>query len=186
VGDILCAHAALWDWAFAHEETGEAYGPQAVAEMRQWLARISEGADEIRGVTRVGISLVMQAFEDISIICRRFGSSRPQEASDHTFAYNAEFQTGKSFLHGELVALGSWVMANLQENSPDTLADLYSRTGIFWQPAEIGLTRDEFVKTLATLNAYQKNFGRRFSILDKRRIDRQFIEQVAAQLSFAH
>ena len=48
----------------------------------------------------------MEAFEDISIICRRFGSSRPQEASDHTFAYNAEFQTGKHFLHGELGGVG--------------------------------------------------------------------------------
>ncbi len=68
----------------------------------------------------------MEAFEDISLICRRFGSSRPQEASDHTFAYNAEFQTGKSFLHGELVGLGTYVMACLQDNDPGFLLDAYA------------------------------------------------------------
>jgi 6-phospho-beta-glucosidase len=185
VGDILCAHVALWDWKFAHDQTGEAYDPEAVAAMRNWLGRIQNEADQIRNVTRQGIQLVMKAFEEISIICRRFGSSRPQEASDHTFAYNAEFQTGKHFLHGELVALGSWVMASLQDNDPEFLTQTYERTGILWQPKDIGLTRNEFIQTLSTLNWYHKNFGRRYSILDKRLIDIDFIERMVAQLTFS-
>ena len=126
----------------------------------------------------------MEAFEDISLICRRFGSSRPQEASDHTFAYNAEFQTGRSFLHGELVGLGTYVMASLQENDPRFLLDAYARTGLLWQPRDLGLTRDEFVRILRTLNQYQKNFGRRYSILDERKVSEAFIESVAAGLEF--
>ena len=184
VGDILCAHVALWDWKLAHESRGERYDPAAVDAMRRWLDRIVSGADDIRNVTPAGIRLTMEAFEDISLICRRFGSSRPQEASDHTFAYNAEFQTGKSFLHGELVGLGTYVMACLQDNHPGFLLDAYDKTGLLWQPRDIGLTRDEFVQTLRTLNAYQKNFGRRTSILDERKLDVAFIESVAGRLAF--
>lgn len=184
VGDILCAHTALWDWKLAHDSRGERYDPAAVVAMRRWLERIVDGADNIRDVTRDGIRLIMQAFEDISLICRRFGSSRPQEASDHTFAYNAEFQTGKPFLHGELVGLGTYVMASLQDNDPGFLLEAYHRTGLLWQPRDIGLTRDEFVRTMRTLNAYQKNFGRRYSILDERKISEPFIESMAAGLAF--
>ena len=185
LGDILCSHVALWDWKFAHDEIGEAYDAGAIDAMHAWLERIRDNADEIRQVTQPGIQLVMKAFEDISIICRRFGSSRPQESSDHTFAYNAEFQTGKNFLHGELVALGAWVMANFQDNDPDFLSETYKRTGILWQPGEIGITREEFIKTMSTLNWYQKNFGRRFSILDKRSIDSQFIQKMVANFRFS-
>jgi glycerol dehydrogenase-like iron-containing ADH family enzyme len=185
VGDILCAHTALWDWKFSHEQTGESYDTAAVAAMHDWLQRIRTGADDIRDVTESGVQLVMKAFEDISVICRRFGSSRPQEASDHTFAYNAEFQTGKNFLHGELVALGAWVMANFQGNDPEFLQDTYQRTGIMWQPRDIGLTRAEFTRTLSTLNWYQKNFGRRYSLLDQRTIDSSFVERMVSQLQFA-
>ena len=184
VGDILCAHAALWDWKLAHDSRGERYDPAAVDATRRWLERIASGADDIRKVTPAGIRLIMEAFEDISLICRRFGSSRPQEASDHTFAYNAEFQTGKSFLHGELVALGTFVMASLQENDPAGLLSAYERTGLLWQPRDLGLTREEFVKTLRTLNAYQKNFGRRYSVLDERKVGEAFIESMAARLTF--
>lgn len=184
IGDIVCSHVALWDWEFAHREIGEAYDTGAVNEMHDWLKRIHDNADEIQRVTQPGIQLVMKAFEEISIICRRFGSSRPQESSDHTFAYNAEFQTGKNFLHGELVALAAWVMANFQGNDPDFLADTYAQTGILWQPGEIGISRDEFIKTLSTLNWYQRNFGRRFSILDRRVIDPSFIEKMVANLQF--
>jgi 6-phospho-beta-glucosidase len=184
VGDILCAHTALWDWKLAHESHGERYDPAAVEAMHRWLDRILAGADDVHQVTPDGIKLVMQAFEDISLICRRFGSSRPQEASDHTFAYNAEFQTRKSFLHGELVGLGTYVMASLQDNDPAYLPEAYARTGLLWQPRDVGLTRDEFVKTMRTLNAYQKNFGRRYSVLDERKVSESFIESVVAGLAF--
>ncbi|PWH19549.1 MAG: hypothetical protein DDG59_02650 [Anaerolineae bacterium] len=184
VGDILCAHVALWDWRFAHEQTGEVYDAEAVDQMRYWIDQVSKNADQIRDVTPFGIETIMKAFEGISIICRRFGSSRPQEASDHTFAYNAEFQTGKSFLHGELVALGSWVMANLQENQPEFLEDVFQKCGILWQPRDIGLTRDEFIKVLSTLNWYQTNFGRRYSILNRVQVTPEFIQKIISHLSF--
>jgi 6-phospho-beta-glucosidase len=184
VGDILSAHTALWDWRLAHQSIGERFDPGAAGSMRDWLARIKAEADHICRVDQTGIRVIMEAFEDINLICRRFGSSQPQEGSEHTFAYNAEFQTHRSFLHGELIGLGAFVMALLQDNDPEYLRGIYRETGLLWQPSQIGLAEEEFAQTLRSLNWYQKNFGRRYSVLDERKIDAEFIDMVMAQLEF--
>ena len=184
VGDIICSYTALWDWRLAYEHKGESYDPNAVHQMEEWLKRVHNGAGDIKQVNKKGIQLIMQAFEDISLICRRFGSSRPQEASDHTFAYNAEFQTGKNFLHGELVALGTYVMAQLQGREMTYLEEFYQTTGLLWQPRDIGLTEVEFSKIMASLNWYQKSFGRRYSILDEKTIEPDFIRELVGRLQF--
>jgi hypothetical protein len=61
---------------------------------------------------------------------------------------------------------------------------VYKKTGLRWQPKDIGLTQDEFDKTMATLNWYQKSFGRRYSILDEKQIDQDFLSDIVDQLSF--
>jgi 6-phospho-beta-glucosidase len=184
VGDILCAHTALYDWKLSYEHTGEKYDLNAVDDMQQWLNRIELEAQDIALVNEKGIRLIMEAFAYISIICRKFGSSRPQEGSDHTFAYNTEYQTGRSFLHGELVALGAFVMANLQNNSPENLRNIYKQTGILWQPREVGISKAEFRNILITMNWYQKNFGRRFTVLNVEKISETFIERMVEELEF--
>jgi hypothetical protein len=80
--------------------------------------------------------------------------------------------------------LGTFVMSVFQDNDPGYLLDAYQRTGLLWQPGDIGLTRDEFTRTLTTLNWYQKNFGRRYSILNQKAIDQAFINQILDRLEF--
>ena len=184
VGDILCAHTALWDWGHARDRGQEGFDDEAARAMQAWLGRIRAEAESIRQVTPDGIRLIMEAFADISMICRVYGSSRPQEGSEHTFAYNAEYLTGRGFLHGELVALGAFVMASLQDNAPEWLEEAYRATGLLWQPRDLGLTRAEFVHVVKTLNEYHKNFGRRFSILDTHTLDQAFGERLAERLTF--
>ncbi len=183
-GDILCAHTALYDWKLGHDHQDERYDPEAAAAMQIWLEKIASHAADIREVNQAGVKIIMQAFEDISIICRRFGSSRPQEGADHTFAYNAEYQTGKHFLHGELVALGTYVIANLQRNEPELIRSVFEQTGLLWQPKDLEMTRDDFRLVMKTLNWYQQNFGRRYSVLDEVQIDEQFTESLMEKLLF--
>ncbi len=183
-GDILCAHTALYDWKLAYDHQDEIYDPEAAAAMQDWIEKIALHADDIQEVNQAGVKLIMQAFEDISIICRRFGSSRPQEGADHTFAYNAEYQTGKHFLHGELVALGTYVIASLQENDPDHIRTVFESTGLMWQPKELRMTESDFTRIMKSLNWYQKNFGRRYSVLDEITVDDQFTKKMIENLEF--
>jgi len=183
-GDILCAHTALWDWALAHNERDEAYDERIAAQIRRWLQGLEEAATDIRKVTNKGIRFIVKAFAEINKLCRRFGSSRPQEASEHIFAYNVEHITRRHFIHGELVALGTLVMAALQENDPDWVERLLKRIGILYQPADLGLSRQEFEEALRTLPAYARATNRRFSVIHVRPMDEAFVQRICARLRF--
>jgi glycerol-1-phosphate dehydrogenase [NAD(P)+] len=183
-GDILCAHTALWDWALAHNERDEAYDERIAAQIRRWLQGLEEAATDIRKVTNKGIRFIVEAFAEINKLCRRFGSSRPQEASEHIFAYNVEHITRRHFIHGELVALGTLVMAALQENDPDWVERLLKRIGILYQPADLGLSRQEFEEALRTLPSYARATNRRFSVIHVRPMDEAFVQRICARLRF--
>jgi glycerol-1-phosphate dehydrogenase [NAD(P)+] len=48
-------------------------------------------------------------------LCNQIGHSRPEEGSEHYFAYSVENLLVKSFPHGELVGPGILLMAEFQE-----------------------------------------------------------------------
>ena len=60
----------------------------------------------IRNVTPEGIRALVELFWSEVVLCYKAGSSRPEEGSEHFWAYNLEFRTGRSFAHGDLIALG--------------------------------------------------------------------------------
>jgi hypothetical protein len=72
----------------------------------------------------------------------------------------------------------------LQNNNPESLRNVYARTGILWQPREIGISKSEFNKIMLSLNWYQKNFGRRYTVLNEERIDNVFIQKIVEKLEF--
>jgi len=183
-GDIICAHTALWDWALARERRDEPYDGDTAVEMRRWLRELADSVADICEVTDKGIHFTIEAFAEISKLCRRFGSSRPQEASEHIFAYNVEYITRRHFIHGELVALGTLLMAALQENEPDWVQQVLDDLGILYQPADLGLTRQELEEALRTLLNYARATKRRYSVINVRPIEEAFIKQVSAHLRF--
>jgi glycerol dehydrogenase-like iron-containing ADH family enzyme len=116
--------------------------------------------------------------------CRSFGSSQPQEGAEHAVAYNAEYITNRPFIHGELVALGTLVIASLQENEPAWVREVLERTGVVFQPADLGIGRAEFVEILRTLNGFARAHGRRYTVLRAREVDQAFIDRMCDQLRF--
>jgi glycerol dehydrogenase-like iron-containing ADH family enzyme len=88
-----------------------------------------------------------------------FGNSRPEEGSEHFFAYNAELCTGRKFIHGELVCLGILLMSRLQENEPDWVMGLLEDLGVLYRPADIGLEPSELRAALSTLDAFYRQEG---------------------------
>jgi glycerol dehydrogenase-like iron-containing ADH family enzyme len=118
-GDILSIHTALFDWKLAHVERNERYDPAIAEAARQALYKLTDGWRDIRDVTDNGVRLLAELFAAVNDLCFRFGNSRPEEGSEHFWAYNVEYVTGKQFIHGELVSLGIVLMAELQENHPD-------------------------------------------------------------------
>lgn len=152
--DILSIHTASFDWKLGHERHGERYDQHIARRCAEAVGELERCADEIRAVSHKGIRTLVELFEAENDFCLELGNYRPEEGSEHFFAYNAEHVTGKHFIHGELVSLGMLLMSRVQKNRPEWLDSLLKRLGVLYRPHEIGLDMEELRRILASLRQY--------------------------------
>jgi glycerol-1-phosphate dehydrogenase [NAD(P)+] len=140
-GDLLSIHTALRDWA-AGDGQGAARFDAAVA-----------------AVTEKALSTVLLGYADINDLTVECGHAQMEEGSEHYLAYYLEQLTGTSFVHGEVVTLGSVIMSRLQRYDPDRVERIASRCGVRWRPAQLGLSRELLITALAGLADYVRETG---------------------------
>ena len=118
VTDVLSIATGRHDWKFA---SAAGRNPDAMpydAAVDAMAATIqdaclgcaaSAGRGEASGLRRLVECLAMEVQ-----LCNLIGHSRPEEGSEHYFAYAAESLLGKGLPHGDLVGPGIVIMAHLQ------------------------------------------------------------------------
>jgi glycerol-1-phosphate dehydrogenase [NAD(P)+] len=93
---------------------------------------------------------LMECHRDIGWRCHDLGHARFEEGSEHFFAYTFEEVTGRTIMHGELVALGVLIMSTLQGNDPARARRItdaaqmrtgLSELGVEWSEVEAALRR---------------------------------------------
>lgn len=94
------------------------------------------------------------------------GSPRPEEGSEHFFAYTLEYLTGKHFVHGELVCLGVLLMSMIQDNEPGWVKQILKDTGVKYRPSDLDVTPQEIIKTFKNLKDYVNQQKLYYSIVD--------------------
>jgi len=181
-GDILSIHTALFDWELAHTRQDERYDRAIAESARGVLQKLIDGWREVRDVSDEGIRLLAELFAEVNELCFRFGNSRPEEGSEHFWAYNVEYLTGKQFIHGELVSLGIVLMAELQNNSADIVQQFLDRAEVRYRPDDLRLSKEEIAHSLLSLKDYVRNEQHPFSIIDAVTIDSEFVERVHHRL----
>ncbi len=177
-GDILSIHTALCDWSLAHEHNGEPYDAGLAAESRALLDRLAEKSEEVRNATPEGVRTLTELFWAEVRLCQRAGSSRPEEGSEHFWAYNLEFLTRRSFLHGDLIALGILLMSGLQENDVAGAKERIEAVGLRHTPEALGLSREAVRESLLTARDYAVSDQLNFSILNVREITPQLADRL--------
>jgi glycerol-1-phosphate dehydrogenase [NAD(P)+] len=118
ITDVLSIATGRFDWKYAHEAgrnpEGMEYDP-AVDDMIESILNAaiacapSAGHAEDEGLKRLVECLAMEVQ-----LCNFIGHSRPEEGSEHYFAYAAEQVLGKGLPHGDLVGPGIMIAARLQ------------------------------------------------------------------------
>ncbi len=116
--DVLSIATGSWDWRFA-EERGQnppemAYNPSVdriAAAILQSALDCAEaaGRGDPAGLKQLLDCLVMEVQ-----LCNQIGHSRPEEGSEHYFAYAVENVVGAGLPHGDLVGPGIMLMAERQ------------------------------------------------------------------------
>jgi glycerol dehydrogenase-like iron-containing ADH family enzyme len=115
-------------------------------------------------------------------LCARNGSARPEEGSEHLFAYNFEKLTGKHLIHGELVATGIWLMSRLQGNDPTLATELMDRLGVRYRPEPEDMTRDELREALLTLGAFVEEESMFYSVVNRLSLGPEDVDPLLAEL----
>ncbi len=181
-GDILSIHTALWDWRLAARRNGENFNRSIARQSEGLLLQLDEAADEIYSVSPQGIESLVELYAAEVQFCGEFGSSRPEEGSEHFWAYNLEYRTRKQFIHGEVIALGVLLMAALQKNNLSEIHGLIQKLGIRWHPANYGISRQDLLESLITAQAYVENEKLPYSVLNYRSITREIAEKLLRQI----
>ncbi|MBN1665647.1 MAG: iron-containing alcohol dehydrogenase [Anaerolineales bacterium] len=117
--DVLSIATGLWDWEYAAEKGQNPEGMELIPWAADAALAILDGALECADAAGAGdpdgLKQLLDCLAMEVQLCNQLGHSRPEEGSEHYFAYSAENLMGKGLPHGDLVGPGIVLMAEFQE-----------------------------------------------------------------------
>ena len=182
VGDILSIHTALWDWKLSHARGNDPYSEDIEVASGEMLQRMTRRPEDLRDVTEEGIELLFDLYNGVNELCEEWGNSRPEEGSEHFFAYNVEYLTGQHFVHGELVCLGVYVLSYLQGNEPGWVHQFINKVDVRYRLNELGISRASFRETLLTLRDYVEKEDLFYSVINETEADEELVDGLVHDL----
>lgn len=187
LGDVLCYHTANVDWKLARDAGMEdprwPYDQRLVDEARGHLDDVLADLDEIRDVSDRGIRTLMLAHRWGGAAFHDAGwNTRHMDGVDHLFQYGLESSTGRHFIHGQVVGLGTYFGAVLQDNDPDLVLGALSRIGLDIRPEAMAITWDEAEAAMRGLGAYVRRAGLVYTIADARPVTDDVVDLVRERL----
>ena len=172
IGDVLSCHTARFDWQLAvHKGHNPGWDDTAAAAALASILELEEIAALVRDATDEGLQRLMEQHRDIGWRCHDLGHARFEEGSEHFFAYCFEHVTGRTILHGEIVAVGVLIMAALQGNDPLRARSIVDAAGTRHSPDTLAITWDEIDETLRRLPQFVVDGGYWYSIVNELTID---------------
>jgi len=118
ITDVLSIATGSWDWKFAHERRKNPAGMELIPWVYDNAQTILNGVfDCAEAAGRGDHQGLKSLFDCLAMevqLCNQIGHARPEEGSEHYFAYCAEQYTGSGWPHGNLVGPGILLMAERQ------------------------------------------------------------------------
>ncbi len=174
--DILSSYTALKDWEYA-SKCGKAIMNQRVYDYAKnvLLERLFENAGEIKNLTDKGIRTMVDLFLEYAKIANRIGIDRAQEGSEHFIAYNAEYVTRRTYVHGALLSMGIYIIGAYFYDCREEIDTLLNDMGQNHTLESFGLNEEETEITLKTLTDFVKKGGYYHSIVHDVSLDEKEI-----------
>jgi glycerol-1-phosphate dehydrogenase [NAD(P)+] len=167
VGDLLSIHTGLADWRLGARAGRIAWDAPIASDAAAVLDRVEALAPEIATVSEAGVGGLVAMYAEVNGLCLRAGHSGPEEGSEHYLAYRIEEVTGRSFVHGELVGLGTVLMAELQGDDPARPVRILDACGVAWRPEQQHLDRATLLEALTGLPGFVRAHDLPWSIADE-------------------
>ena len=158
---------------------------KAVAAALDQIDRVVAGLDDIHEVNDAGIRLLMSAHRWGGAAFHDAGwNARHLDGVDHNFLYCLEYQTGRSFIHGQAVGLGTYLGAVLQDNQPEVVLGWLHRAGVDIRPEAMGIDWDAAGKAMQRLAWYVRHADYPYTIADARPVTAALVDGIRGYASW--
>ena len=121
VTDVISIATGSWDWKYAHERgknpAGMEFIPWVYENAQTILGGVLDCAEAAGRGDRQGLKTLYDCLAMEVQLCNQVGHARPEEGSEHYFAYCAENMVGQGLPHGDLVGPGILAAAGWQEQN---------------------------------------------------------------------
>lgn len=118
ITDVMSIATGAWDWQFAHQRHQNPPGMEFVswvyANAQSIFSGVLDCAEAAGHGDRDGLKTLYDCLAMEVQLCNQVGHSRPEEGSEHYFAYSVENLVGHGLPHGDLVGPGIMIMARFQ------------------------------------------------------------------------
>jgi glycerol-1-phosphate dehydrogenase [NAD(P)+] len=125
ITDVLSIATGSWDWRFAHEKGKNPVGMEFIPWVDQNAQSILRGALDCAEAAgrgdREGLKVLYDCLAMEVQLCNQIGHARPEEGSEHYFAYCVENVLGHGLPHGDLVGPGIILAATWQGQTVERL-----------------------------------------------------------------
>lgn len=190
IGDILCFHTGVLDWAYARDAGKlEAKWPYDETLACQSLSKVSAilgNIDGIRNMTDKGIDALVDGLKWGTSFHGSGWCPRHIEGTDHFLFYTLEKQTGRKFLHGQPVGLGIMVGSMLHQKGADEMMSAIAGIGLDIRPEAMGLSWNEAEEGLKGMRAYVNSLPLWHSLAHDVAITPGFIADLKRKLKDAY
>ncbi len=164
ITDVLSIATGAWDWQFAEEKgmnpPGMAFTPWVYDAAQAILQGALDCAAAAGRGDPGGLKQLLDCLAMEVQLCNLIGHSRPEEGSEHYFAYAVENLSGHGWPHGDLVGPGILIAARLQGQATERLEQALRDCHI---PLD-RLTEAMIAQTLRELPSYCRKHNLAFGI----------------------
>ena len=164
ITDVMSIATGSWDWKFAHERgqnpAGMKFIPWVYDNAQSILNGVLDCAEAAGRGDRDGLKTLYDCLAMEVQLCNQVGHARPEEGSEHYFAYAVENHIGHGLPHGDLVGPGIMIMSKLQGQATGRFEAALKACNIPLDriPSEVA------DRTLAELPIYCKKHGLAFGL----------------------
>jgi glycerol-1-phosphate dehydrogenase [NAD(P)+] len=162
--DVLSIATGSWDWRFAEKKGLNPPEMAYIPYVDRVAAGILDGVYDCAEAAGRGDADGLKQLLDCLVLevqlCNQIGHARPEEGSEHYFAYAVENEMGKGLPHGDLVGPGLLLMAEKQGQDITRLRHALNACSI---PLD-SIPKDIMESTLHILPEYVRRHGLPYGI----------------------
>ena len=164
ITDVMSIATGSWDWKFAHEQgknpEGMEFIPWVYDNAQSILNGVLDCAEAAGRGDADGLKTLYDCLAMEVQLCNQVGHSRPEEGSEHYFAYAVENEMGHGLPHGDLVGPAILLIAKLQGQDTAPLEKALKACNV---PLN-NIPQDMIDRTLKILPDYSRRHNLSFGI----------------------